>query len=83
MKGNFLLGGYIFLFFRYMDSYQDNDLVTLRDKWLDVLSKRKEYLDQEIKRLAHAGKLLEFFYIQSSLRIPVVSGAKIKLKNQK
>ncbi|XP_039255213.2 kinesin-like protein KIF13A isoform X1 [Styela clava] len=36
-----------------MDSYHDNDLTNLRNTWLDILEKRKDYLDQEIKRLAN------------------------------
>lgn len=36
-----------------MDSYQDRDLVNLRECWLDILERRKTYLDEEMKRLAN------------------------------
>jgi kinesin family protein 13 len=34
-----------------LDSYQEEDLTTLREKWSDALSRRREYLDDQIKRL--------------------------------
>ncbi|KAK9723131.1 CAP-Gly domain [Popillia japonica] len=34
-----------------LDSYQEEDLTVLRDKWCDVLKRRREYLDQQIKKL--------------------------------
>uniref|UniRef100_A0A8C8RLW1 Kinesin family member 13B n=1 Tax=Pelusios castaneus TaxID=367368 RepID=A0A8C8RLW1_9SAUR len=34
-----------------MDSYQDRDLERLRRKWLSVLTKRQEYLDQQLQKL--------------------------------
>ncbi|XP_030054570.1 kinesin-like protein KIF13B [Microcaecilia unicolor] len=34
-----------------MDSYQDRDLERLRRKWLNVLTKRQEYLDQQLQKL--------------------------------
>ena len=36
-----------------LDSYQEEDLNILRDKWSDALNKRKAYLDEQIKRLMH------------------------------
>ncbi|XP_015261922.1 PREDICTED: kinesin-like protein KIF13B [Gekko japonicus] len=34
-----------------MDSYQDRDLERLRRKWLNTLTKRQEYLDQQLQKL--------------------------------
>ncbi len=34
-----------------LDSYQEEDLTTLREKWADALSRRREYLDDQIKKL--------------------------------
>jgi kinesin family protein 13 len=34
-----------------LDSYQEEDLNVLRDKWSEALNKRKAYLDEQIKRL--------------------------------
>ncbi|KFV52287.1 Kinesin-like KIF13B, partial [Gavia stellata] len=34
-----------------MDSYQDRDLERLRRKWLCALTKRQEYLDQQLQKL--------------------------------
>ncbi|KFQ73017.1 Kinesin-like KIF13B, partial [Phaethon lepturus] len=34
-----------------MDSYQDRDLERLRRKWLCTLTKRQEYLDQQLQKL--------------------------------
>ncbi|XP_006268079.2 kinesin-like protein KIF13B [Alligator mississippiensis] len=34
-----------------MDSYQDRDLERLRRKWLSALTKRQEYLDQQLQKL--------------------------------
>ncbi|KAB0395978.1 hypothetical protein E2I00_020212, partial [Balaenoptera physalus] len=36
-----------------MDSYQDRDLERLRRKWLNALTKRQEYLDQQLQKLEH------------------------------
>uniref|UniRef100_A0A8C5XDD2 Kinesin family member 13B n=1 Tax=Microcebus murinus TaxID=30608 RepID=A0A8C5XDD2_MICMU len=33
-----------------MDSYQDRDLERLRRKWLNALTKRQEYLDQQLQK---------------------------------
>ncbi|XP_053315234.1 kinesin-like protein KIF13B [Spea bombifrons] len=34
-----------------IDSYQDRDLERLRRKWLNALTKRQEYLDQQLQKL--------------------------------
>lgn len=34
-----------------LDSYQDEDLTVLREKWSDALMRRRQYLDQQIKKL--------------------------------
>lgn len=34
-----------------LDSYQDEDLSVLRDKWSDALMRRRQYLDQQIQKL--------------------------------
>lgn len=36
---------------RPLDSYQDEDLSVLRDKWSEALMRRRQYLDQQIKKL--------------------------------
>jgi kinesin family protein 13 len=36
---------------KHLDSYQEEDLTTLREKWSDALSRRREYLDDQIKKL--------------------------------
>ena len=43
---------YSFNFCRGLDSYQDNDLNTLREKWNVVLDGRKNHLDKQMKELA-------------------------------
>ncbi|XP_054157934.1 kinesin-like protein KIF13B [Oppia nitens] len=34
-----------------LDSYQDEDLTVLREKWTEALARRRDYLDDQIKRL--------------------------------
>lgn len=34
-----------------LDSYQEEDLAVLREKWGDALMRRRQYLDQQIQRL--------------------------------
>lgn len=34
-----------------LDSYQEEDLAVLRDKWQEALLRRRQYLDQQIQRL--------------------------------
>ncbi|XP_025837390.1 kinesin-like protein KIF13A isoform X2 [Agrilus planipennis] len=36
---------------KQLDSYQDEDLATLREKWSEALMRRRQYLDQQIKKL--------------------------------
>lgn len=46
-----------------IDSYQDKDLMKLRECWLDILEQRKQYLDDEMKRLANKGVVLTDSYV--------------------
>lgn len=34
-----------------LDSYQEEDLALLREKWSDALMRRRQYLDQQINRI--------------------------------
>lgn len=34
-----------------LDSYQEEDLVILREKWSKALTRRREYLDSQIQRI--------------------------------
>lgn len=34
-----------------LDSYQDEDLAMLREKWSDALQRRRQYLEQQIQKL--------------------------------
>lgn len=34
-----------------LDSYQDEDLSILREKWSEALMRRRQYLDQQIQKL--------------------------------
>ena len=34
-----------------LDSYQEEDLSVLRDRWSKALARRKEYLDEQIQKL--------------------------------
>lgn len=36
---------------RQLDSYQEEDLTVLREKWSDALTRRRQYLDQQIKKI--------------------------------
>lgn len=36
-----------------LDSYQDDDLTLLRERWCDALSRRKDYLDEQLQRVIH------------------------------
>ncbi|XP_058836738.1 kinesin-like protein KIF13A isoform X1 [Topomyia yanbarensis] len=36
---------------KQMDSYQEEDLTVLRDKWSEALGRRRQYLDQQIQKL--------------------------------
>lgn len=45
-----------------MDSYQDEDLHILREKWSDALMRRRQYLDQQIQKLINKkGTRLNFY----------------------
>jgi len=54
---------------RQLDSYQDEELQCLRHEWLDLIEKRKLYLESEIKMLSRqTSKLnkvlkLKFYFI--------------------
>lgn len=41
-----------------LDSYQDEDLSVLRDKWSDALMRRRQYLDQQIQKLINKQGIL-------------------------
>jgi len=34
-----------------LDSYQEEDLSRLRDRWSDALAKRRDYLDDQLQRI--------------------------------
>ncbi|KAJ3639965.1 hypothetical protein Zmor_003291 [Zophobas morio] len=36
---------------KHLDSYQEEDLTILREKWSDALSRRHQYLEEQIKKL--------------------------------
>ncbi|KAI4891936.1 hypothetical protein NFI96_021907 [Prochilodus magdalenae] len=42
-----------------MDSYQEEDLNCLRERWSDALIKRREYLDEQIKKIIHKSEKSE------------------------
>jgi len=43
-----------------LDSYQEEDLTLLRDRWSDALARRKEYLKEQIQKLINKqGQLLQ------------------------
>ena len=43
---------------RGLDSYQEEDLNTLRERWSKALDKRKDYLDEQLKKIVNkAGKV--------------------------
>lgn len=47
-----------------LDSYQDEDLSVLREKWSEALMRRRNYLDQQIKKLINKpGKLKVIFIL--------------------
>lgn len=44
---------------KHLDSYQDEDLSVLREKWSEALMRRRNYLDQQIKKLINKpGKII-------------------------
>uniref|UniRef100_A0AAR2LQR8 Kinesin motor domain-containing protein n=1 Tax=Pygocentrus nattereri TaxID=42514 RepID=A0AAR2LQR8_PYGNA len=42
-----------------MDSYQEEDLNCLRERWSEALIKRREYLDEQIKKIIHKSEKSE------------------------
>jgi kinesin family protein 13 len=47
-----------------MDSYQDEDLHILREKWSDALMRRRQYLDEQIKKIINKkGKIKVYNYV--------------------
>lgn len=38
---------------KQLDSYQEEDLLLLRDKWSDAVGRRRQHLDQQLQRLMH------------------------------
>lgn len=46
-----------------LDSYQDEDLSILREKWSDALMRRRQYLDQQIKNLINKQGSLMFLIV--------------------
>lgn len=42
-----------------MDSYQEEDLTVLRDKWSEALGRRRQYLDQQIQKLINKDEKTE------------------------
>ena len=36
-----------------LDSYQEEDLLQLRDKWSEAVARRRQHLDQQLQRLMH------------------------------
>lgn len=47
-----------------LDSYQEDDLNRLRDKWSEALLRRRNYLDQQIKRLINKQGLFQLCCIE-------------------
>lgn len=42
-----------------LDSYQDEDLSILREKWSEALMRRRQYLDQQIQKLINKQGMIE------------------------
>ena len=38
---------------KQLDSYQEEDLLLLRDKWSEAVARRRKHLDQQLQRLMH------------------------------
>jgi len=38
---------------KQLDSYQEEDLLLLRDKWSEAVGRRRKHLDQQLQRLMH------------------------------
>jgi hypothetical protein len=58
-----------------LDSYQEEDLAVLREKWSEALMRRRQYLDQQIQRLINKqgrSAWLKCRYMQIEMgRLPV------------
>ncbi len=48
-----------------MDSFQDDDLTKLRDRWADALVRRKQYLEEQLKLISQNSGV---FFISSNAR---------------
>jgi kinesin family protein 13 len=49
-----------------LDSYQEEDLTLLRDRWSEALARRKEYLKEQIQKLINKQGQLQgviFFFL--------------------
>ena len=42
-----------------LDSYQEEDLAILREKWSDVLAKRRDYLDEQLQKIMNKEGLVD------------------------
>lgn len=61
-----------------LDSYQDEDLSILREKWSDALMRRRQYLDQQIQKLINKqGDALFHRWIFISLECNTVLSVRI------
>jgi len=38
---------------KQLDSYQEEDLLLLRDKWSEAVARRRQHLDQQLQKLMH------------------------------
>lgn len=67
-----------------LDSYQDEDLSILREKWSEALMRRRQYLDQQIQKLINKQGMMETCDtnsnpIESSIKQCMISIIQIKL----
>lgn len=46
-----------------LDSYQEEDLTLLRERWSDALERRKEYLNEQIQKLINKPGMQIYFSI--------------------
>lgn len=68
-------GCFVLLFFLNVISSQDRDLERLRRKWLNALTKRQEYLDQQLQKLVgKPGKHKQFGFFPLQL-LPKLLGS--------
>lgn len=47
---------------RPLDSYQEEDLAVLREKWTEALERRKQYLNSQIQKIDKKGKIFIYYY---------------------